>query len=87
MVRTVLEIGLTRLTLAADPAANDPLAEAHEVQQEVVDQMAKVLEQMSQWENFVDVLNQLKSIVKLQSGVLESTEEEKKKRTQQLFDD
>lgn len=74
-------------SVAADPAANEPLADARDVQQEVVDQMAKILEQMAQWENFVDVLNQLKSIVKLQSGVLESTEEEKKKRTQQLFDD
>jgi hypothetical protein len=73
--------------VAADPVANEPSTEAREVQQEIVDQMTKILEQMAQWENFVDVLNQLKSIVKLQSGVLESTEEEKKKRTQQLFDD
>ncbi|HWB13032.1 MAG TPA: hypothetical protein VG826_27650 [Pirellulales bacterium] len=74
-------------SVAADPSANDPLSEARELAQEVVDQMGKILEQMAQWENFVDVLNQLKAIVKLQSGVLEATEEEKKKRTQELFDD
>jgi hypothetical protein len=74
-------------SVAADPAANEPLVEARELQQEVVDQMTKILEQMAQWENFVDVLNQLKSIVKLQNGVLEATEEEKKKRTKELFDD
>jgi len=74
-------------SVAADPLASEPLVEARELQQEVVDQMAKILEQMAQWENFVDVLNQLKAIVKLQNGVLEATEEEKKKRTQALFDD
>jgi hypothetical protein len=74
-------------SVAADPLASEPLVEARELQQEVVDQMTKILEQMAQWENFVDVLNQLKAIVKLQSGVLEATEEEKKKRTQELFDD
>ena len=74
-------------SVAADPLANEPLVEARDLQEEVVDQMAKILDQMAQWENFVDVLNQLKAIVKLQSGVLEATEEEKKKRTQELFDD
>jgi hypothetical protein len=74
-------------SVAADPSANEPLAEARQLQEEVVDQMTKILERMAQWENFVDVLNQLKAIVKLQSGVLEATEEEKKKRTQELFDD
>ncbi|HEX7377473.1 MAG TPA: hypothetical protein VF278_10190 [Pirellulales bacterium] len=74
--------------VAADPdGAVEPLAEARELQQEVVDKMAKILEQMSQWENFVDVLNQLKAIVKQQSGVLEATEAEKKRRTRDLFDD
>jgi hypothetical protein len=74
-------------SVAADPSANEPLGEARELAQEVVDQMTKILEQMAQWENFVDVLNQLKAIVKMQGGVLEATEEEKKKRTQELFDD
>jgi hypothetical protein len=75
-------------SVAADPeGATESLVEARELQQEVVDSMSKILEQMAQWENFVDVLNQLKSIVKLQGGVLDATEEEKKKRTRDLFDD
>ncbi|HET6883462.1 MAG TPA: hypothetical protein VFI31_25145 [Pirellulales bacterium] len=84
---------MTRLRVALEAVASgpkdavEPLAEARELQAEVVDTMTKILEQMAQWENFVDVLNQLKAIVKLQSGVLEATEEEKKKRTQELFDD
>ncbi|HUY32313.1 MAG TPA: hypothetical protein VMV69_05995 [Pirellulales bacterium] len=74
--------------VARDPAgATEQLVEARELHQEVVDQMRRILEQMSQWENFIDVLNQLKEIVKLQNGVLETTEEEKKTRTREIFDD
>lgn len=74
--------------VAADPeGAEKPLVAAREQQQVVVDKMTRILEQMSQWENFVDVLNQLKSIIKLEGGVLEATEQEKKKRTQEVFDD
>ncbi len=49
--------------------------------------MQKVLDQMSLWENFIDVLNQLDEIFKLQDDVLKATEQEKKKRTNDLFDD
>jgi hypothetical protein len=81
-LRAALEV------VSAEPeGTKEPLSEARELQREVVEQMVKILEQMSQWENFVDVLNQLKAVVKLQSGVLEATEAEKKKRTQDLFDD
>lgn len=74
--------------VAADPeGAVEPLVEARELQQAIIEKMARILEQMAQWENFVDVLNQLKAIVKLQGNVLDATEEEKKKRTQDLFDD
>lgn len=74
-------------SLAADPQASAALVEARQRQQEVVETMQKILEQMSQWENFVDVLNQLRSILKLESSVLDATEEEKKNRTKNLFDD
>jgi len=74
--------------VARDPAgATEPLVEARELHQEIVDEMQRILEQMSQWENFIDVLNQLKEIVKLQNSVLETTEQEKKTRTQEIFDD
>jgi len=83
---------MARLRLALDAAgAGDPAAEAiveaRQRHEEVVETMQKILEQMSQWENFIDVLNQLKEIVKLQNDVLQSTEEQKKKRTNDLFDE
>ncbi|HVW39393.1 MAG TPA: hypothetical protein VHB99_18880, partial [Pirellulales bacterium] len=82
---------MARLREALDAAAADPgaeqLAAARERHDEVVAAMQKILDQMSQWENFIDVLNQLKEIVKLQNDVLQSTEQEKKKRTSDLFDE
>ncbi len=87
-VEAMVELRSSLEAVAADPeGAEQPLAAAREQQQAVVDKMTQILEQMSQWENFIDVLNQLKSIIKLESGVLDATEQEKKKRTQELFDD
>ncbi|HEV7224946.1 MAG TPA: hypothetical protein VGN42_19740 [Pirellulales bacterium] len=83
---------MARLRLALDSAgaeepAAEALVEARQRHEEVVETMQKILEQMSQWENFIDVLNQLKEIVKLQNDVLQSTEQEKKKKTNDLFDE
>jgi hypothetical protein len=81
-LRSTLEV------VARDPAgATEQLIEARDLHKEVVDEMQRILEQMSQWENFIDVLNQLKEIVKLQNSVLETTEEEKQNRTKEIFDD
>jgi hypothetical protein len=76
-------------TLAAAEQAELPArqTEASTQQKQVLAEMDAILKQMSQWESFVDVVNQLKQIIKLQTGVLESTEQERKKRTAELFDD
>lgn len=79
-LRTALE------AVARDPAA-EALTEARDAQQEVIQAMESILEQMSQWENFVDVLNQLREVIKLQDSVLESTTKQREKRTSDLFDD
>ena len=42
---------------------------------------------MSLLESFVDVMNQVEAVQKLESGVLKATEDERKKRTSDLFDD
>jgi len=64
-----------------------PRAEAEKLQQDVVDTMQRILERMAQWESFVDVVNQLRAIYKLQGEVLKSTEETRKERTNDLFDE
>jgi len=47
--------------------------------------MKEILKQMSQWDSFVDVLNQLNEIIKLQTGVKDSTEKLKKQEDDALF--
>jgi len=61
-------------------------AEALELSQQAIETMQKILAQMSLWESFIDVVNQLKHVIDRQGDVLKSTEEVEKKRTDELFD-
>jgi hypothetical protein len=63
------------------------LAEARGLQSETVEEMREILQQMAQWESFVDVLNQVRQIMNLQQDVLDSTEKLREQKTQDLFDD
>ena len=55
-------------------------------QQAAVTEMQRILAQMSQWESFVDVINQLRQIIKTQNEVLESTEKTEKERIKGVLD-
>jgi len=54
---------------------------------EVVTTMRNILEQMSQWESFVDVVNQVAEVIKMEHKVLKDTENARESRTQGVFDD
>jgi hypothetical protein len=54
---------------------------------EVVTKMRNILEQMSQWESFVDVVNQVAEVIRMQQKVLHDTEKARETRTQEVFDD
>ena len=69
---------------AIDPAERDA---ALETQQEVVQSMQRILERMSQWESFIDVVNQLRHIIERQTELKQGTEEAQKKQTDSLFDE
>ena len=60
--------------------------EAIELGDEAVETMQAILAQMSLWESFIDVINQLKQVIDRQGQVLKSTEEIEKERTNELFD-
>ena len=64
----------------------DRRAEAQALADQSVEVMQSILSQMSLWESFVDVINQLKRINDLQSRVLEATEKIDDDRTEKLFD-
>ena len=54
---------------------------------DVVTRMKAILEQMSQWESFVDVVNQVAEVIKMQQKVLQSTEKARESRTREVFDE
>ena len=41
---------------------------------------------MAQWDSFIDVLNQLNEIIRLENQVQQGTTELKKRQTQGIFD-
>lgn len=54
---------------------------------EVVAGMKIILDQMSQWESFVDVVNQVAEVIKMQQNVLQAAEKARESRTQEVFDE
>jgi hypothetical protein len=52
----------------------------------IVTAMKNILEQMSQWESFVDVVNQVAEVIKMQQNVLQEAEKARESRTQEVFD-
>jgi hypothetical protein len=61
------------------------LAEAGTRQEQIITKMNEILKQMSQWDSFVDVINQLNEIIKLQDNVKNNTEKLKEKQTEDVF--
>ncbi|HZW30330.1 MAG TPA: hypothetical protein VFF52_06445 [Isosphaeraceae bacterium] len=60
---------------------------ARRLHAEVVTKMKNILDQMSQWESFVDVVNQVAEVIKMEHKVLQDTEKARESRTQEVFDD
>ena len=70
---------------ASSPGANKEAA--RRLHTEVVTKMRDFLEQMSQWESFVDVVNQVAEVIRMEQKVLQATEKARETRTQEVFDD
>jgi hypothetical protein len=70
---------------AAAPDA-DKLRTALDRQEQIISRMKQILKQMAQWDSFVDVLNQLEQIIKLETGVKDRSEKLERKDTEGLFD-
>lgn len=75
---------LESLAAAPDSAMRSEAAEAQDL---IVAKLAEVLSQMSQWDSFVDVLNQVNEVLKLQKGVLKGTRKAILQDAEDLFDD
>jgi hypothetical protein len=81
-----LQTALQKVLAKEEPPQADRTA-AIKAQEEAVTKMQRILDQMSQWESFVDVVNQLRQIMKTQNQVKETTEKLQQERIQGLFDD
>jgi len=53
----------------------------------ILKELQAILEQMAQWESFVDVVNQVAEVIRLEREVLRATEEARESRTEEIFDD
>jgi hypothetical protein len=60
---------------------------ARRLHAEVVAKMKEILEQMSQWESFVDVVNQVAEVLRMEHKVLQATEKAEESRTKEIFDE
>jgi hypothetical protein len=60
---------------------------ARRLHQETAAKMRNILDQMSQWESFVDVVNQVAEVIRMQQKVLQETEKARESRTREIFDD
>jgi hypothetical protein len=56
-------------------------------QSQVNDEMKRILDQMAQWESFVDVVNQLRHVISAQDQIRQTTEETQKQQIKGVFDD
>ncbi len=77
---------LQSLSTTGSKNPSDP-EKARKLHGEVVARMKTILEQMSQWESFVDVVNQVAEVIKMQQNVLKATEKARDSRTQEVFDE
>jgi hypothetical protein len=62
------------------------LEEVSAREDQIIAKMQEILKNMSQWDSFVDVLNQLNEIIRLQEGVKVGTDALKTKQTKDVFD-
>jgi hypothetical protein len=83
----VTELGATLQALGGGSRRKDDAEKARRLHGEVVARMKTILEQMSQWESFVDVVNQVAEVIKIQKKVLDATKDARESRTQEVFDD
>jgi hypothetical protein len=70
----------------AGPRTGADQATAQRLHGEIVVKMKNILDQMSQWESFVDVVNQVAEVIKMQQKVLQATEKARESRTTEIFD-
>jgi hypothetical protein len=78
--------GMLQALAGAGTQAGASEEAARRLHGQVVAKMKDILEQMSQWESFVDVVNQVAEVIRMQQRILQDTEKARESRTQEVFD-
>jgi hypothetical protein len=74
--------GLSSL-LTDEPETTDEIVAR---QQSIVDGLKRILDNMAQWDSFIDVVNQLNTVIKLETRVRQQTEALRAKQVESIFD-
>jgi len=69
--------------VSSEPESMDSLIER---QQTINDTLKTILANMSQWDSFIDIINQVNSIIKIQEAARRMTEDLKSKQVESIFD-
>ncbi|MEZ6145630.1 MAG: hypothetical protein R3B91_09500 [Planctomycetaceae bacterium] len=56
-------------------------------QQSLVDSLKRILDNMAQWDSFIDVVNQLNAVIKLETNVRQETEALRQEQVEDIFDE
>ena len=70
-------------------AAGNPAkaqTDAIDRQEKILEEMKRVLKNMAQWDSFVDVVNQLDAVIKLQSKLKDSTQQLREDEVESVFE-
>lgn len=96
-LRTLSETELPAQRESLDSLISHPgdgLEEITAQQKKIVEDLDRILKNMSQWDSFIDIVNQVDAVIKLESRVRQQTEElkkqseaQKKKETDSIFDE
>ena len=87
-IRRLHDILMTRQRQAFESLAREEGEAVGDVvtrQHEIVASMANILENMAQWDSFIDVVNQLSAIIQIEKKVNKRTEALKEKHVEDIF--
>ncbi|MFO1007153.1 MAG: hypothetical protein U0929_14420 [Planctomycetaceae bacterium] len=80
-LRTLIEVEMTAQRQNLETLAQTPTQGLDEIgtqQKKIVADLDKILKNMSQWDSFIDIVNQVDAVIKMENRVRQQTEELKK---------
>ena len=80
-----MELQRQALTSLVGPEPQ-PIDDVVAQQQIIVDALKRILDNMAQWDSFIDVVNQLNTVIKLETRVRQQTEALRAKQVESIFD-